>query len=173
MKFSLRYDTIVTTFRIIVAMACSWLTAVTHVVIRIVSPEIVGSIKLGHLFAAISLLEIIYCHGSVYFVCRLHLIQIKSVQHPQEITEKFLEEKKAWKTTGIVICGVYGCYMLGFLSALLAIILPANKGILDTLLPDTLVVSFYILNSLLNPVIYCWRSTALRKAMTQLFKKSR
>ena len=172
-KFSLRYDTIVTTFRIIVAVACSWLTAVTYVVIRIVSPELVELIRLSHVFAAISLLVIIYCHGSVYFVCRRHLIQIKSVQHPQEVTAKFLEEKKAWKTTGIVIGGVFGCYMLGFLSALLSITLPANKEILDKLLPSTLYVSFIILNSLLNPVIYCWRSTVLRKAMLQLLKKSR
>ena len=171
-KFSLRYDTIVTKFRITVAVACSWLIAVTYIVVRIVSPEIVKLMRLSHVFVAISLLVIIYCHGSVYFVCRRHLIQIKSAQHSQEVTAKFLEEKKAWKTTGIIIGGAFGCYMLGLLSALLSIILPPNKEILDKLLPSTLYVSFIILNSLLNPVIYCWRSTVLRKEMLQLLKKS-
>ena len=172
MKCSLRYDTIVTKFRITVAVTCSWLIAVTYIVIRIVSPETVKLIRLSHLLVAISLLVIIYCHGSVYFVCRRHLIQIKSAQHSQEVTAKFLQEKKAWKTTGIVIGGVFGCYSLGLLSALLSIVLPANKEILDTLLPSTLYVSFIILNSLLNPVIYCWRSTVLRKEMLQLLKNS-
>ena len=172
MKFSLRYETIVTKFRIIVAVACSWLIAVTYIVARIVSPEIVKLIRLSHVLVAISLLVIIYCHGSVYFVCRRHVIQIKSAQHSREVTAKFLEEKKAWKTTSIVIGGVFGCYMLGLLSALLSIILTANKEILDKLLPSTLYVSFIILNSLLNPIIYCWRSAVLRKAMLQLLKKS-
>ena len=76
MKFSLRYDTIVTKFRITVAGACSWIIGVTYVVIRTVSPEIVASLRLTHLLVAISLLVIIYCHGSVYLVCRRHLIQI-------------------------------------------------------------------------------------------------
>ena len=162
-----------TKFRITVAVACSWLAAVTCSVVNRVSPEIVQSIRLGHIMAASSLLVIIYCHGSVYFVCRRHLIQIKFVQPTQEVAAKFLEEKKAWKTTGIVMGGVFMCYILAFLSALLSIISPANKKILDTLLPSSLYVSFIILNSLLNPVIYCWRSTVIRKAMLQLFKKSR
>ena len=173
MKFSLRYHTIVTKFRITVAVACSWLIPVTYVVISRVSPELVQSIRLSHIIAAISLFVIIYCHGSVYFVCRRHLIQIKSVQPSQEVTAKFLEEKKAWKTTGIVIGGVFVCYMFGFLAALLSFILPAYKKILDKLLPSTLYAGFIILNSFLNPVIYCCRSTVIRKAMLQLLKKSR
>ena len=65
------------------------------------------------------------------------------------------------------------CYMLPFLSALLSNILPTNKKILDRLLPSTLHRSFIILNSLLNPVIYCWRSTVIRKAMLQVLKTLR
>ena len=173
MKFSLRYHMIVTKFRLTVAVACSWLIAVICAVIYRVLPEMRQSIRLGHLFVAISLLVIIYCHGSVYFICRRHLIQIKSAQPSQEVTAKFLEEKKAWKTTGIVIGGVFICYMVGLLPAFLSIMLPANKKILDSLLPSSLHRSFIILNSLLNPVIYCWKSRVIRKAMLQLLKKSR
>ena len=165
MKCSLRYHTIVTKFRITVAVACSWLIAVTFNVINRVSPELVESTRLFETLSAISLLVIIYCHGSVYFVCRRHLIQIKSAQPFREITAKFLEEKKVWKTTGIVIGGVFMCYILRLLSALLSIILPADKKMLDRLLPSTLERSFIILNSFLNPVISCWRSTILCKAM--------
>ena len=97
MKCSLRYDTVVTKFRITVAVACSWLAAVTCSVVNRVSPEIVQSIRLGHIMAASSLLVIIYCHGSVYFVSRRHLIQIKSVQPSQEVAAKFLNKKKFGK----------------------------------------------------------------------------
>jgi len=173
MKYSLRYHTIVTKFRVTLAVACSWLIAVIFTVINKVSPELVESTRLFETLSAISLLVIIYCHLSVYFVCRRHLIQIKSAQPSQEVTANFFEEKKAWKTTGIVLGGVFMCYMLGFLSALLSIILPANKKMLERLLPSILHRSFIMLNSFLNPVIYCWRSTVIRKAMLQLLKKSR
>ena len=173
MKCSLRYDTVVTKFCITVAVACSWLVAVACSFVNRVSPEIVQSIRLGHIMAAVSLVVIIYCHGSVYFVCRRHLIEIKSVQPSQDVAAKFFEQKKVWKTTSFVKGGVIMCYILGFLFPLLSIILSAHKKTLDTLLPSTLYRSFIILNSLLNPVIYCWRSKVIRKAMLQLFKKSR
>ena len=89
--------------------------------------------------AASSLLVIIYCHGSVYFVCRRHLIQStgKSVQPSQEVAAKFFEQKKVWKTPSFVIGGVFKCYILGSLFPLLSNILSAHKKILDTLLPST------------------------------------
>ena len=174
MKYSLRYHTIVTKFRITVAVACSWLFAVIYVFIKlIVLPELVVKIMLGHIFIAICSLAIIYGHGSVYFVCRRHLIEIKSVQPSQEATAKFLKDKKAWKTTGIIVGGVFMCYMPELLSALLSEILSANTKILDRLLPSSFRLSFIALNSLLNPVIYCWRSKVIRKAMQELFTKSR
>ena len=102
MKCSLRYHSIVTKFRITVAVACSWLFAVTCAVIYRVLPEMRQSIRLGHLFVALSLLVIIYCHGSVYFICRRHLIQIKSAQPFQEFTAKFLEERKLGKQPALL-----------------------------------------------------------------------
>ena len=174
MKYSLRYDTIVTKFRITVAAACGWLFPVIYVFIRfIVLPEIIPKIMLVHFVVAICLLVIIYCHGSVYFICRRHLIEIKSTQPSQEATAKFLEDKKAWKTTGIIVGGLFMCYIPELLFALIFEILPAYKKILDTLFPSSFRFSFVVLNSLLNPVIYCWRSTAIRKAMLQLLTKSR
>lgn len=174
MKCSLLYDTIVTKFRITVAAACSWLFPVIYVFIRfMVLPELMEKIMLGHIVVAICLLMIIYCHGSVYFICRRHLIEIKSAQPSQEATAKFLEDKKAWKTTGFIVGGVFMCYMPILLSALLFAILPVNKKILDSLFPSSFFFSFVVLNSLLNPVIYCWRCTAIRKAMLELLRKSR
>ncbi|XP_078359602.1 alpha-1A adrenergic receptor-like [Oculina patagonica] len=169
MKYSLRYNTIVTKFRLTVAVACSWLIAITYCVLKMASPKIVKSTKLAHLLAVISLLVIIYCHISVYFVCRRHKIQIKSEQVSQEATAKFLEEKKAWKTTGIIIGGVLTCYFLGLVAALAITIFPDWTQVFSSFSPFRM--SCFILNSLLNPIIYCWRSTAIREAMIQLLKR--
>ena len=94
-KCSLRYDTVVTKFRITIAVACSWLMAVTCAVINRPSSEIAQSTMLGHMVVAMCLLVFICCHGSVYFVCRRHLIAIKSAQPSQEATAKFLQQRKA------------------------------------------------------------------------------
>ena len=174
MKYSLRYDTIVTKFRISVAAACSWFFPVIYAFIRfLVLPELMEKIMLGHIVVAFCLLAIICCHGSVYFVCRRHLIEIKSAQPSQEATAKFLRDRKAWKTTGIIVGALFMCYMPILLSALLFAILPVNKKILESLFPASFFFSFIVLNSLLNPVIYCWRSKVIRKAMQELVTKSR
>ncbi len=167
MKYSLQYNTIVTKFRITLAVACFWLISITYGVIRMASPKIV--LRLANILAVISLLVIISCHTSVYFVCRRHLIQIKSEQVSQEVTAKFLEERKAWKTTGIIIGGVFLCYFLGFFTILVSKIFPQLITMFGAFAPFRL--SCFIFNSLLNPIIYCWRSTAIRKEMIQLLKR--
>ena len=171
MKYSLRYKTIVNTFRITVAVACSWLIAIAYYVRKMTVRKVVHrSFKLVHWLAGISLSVIIYCHISVYRVCRRHQIQIKSEQVSQEVTAKFLEEKKAWKTTGIIIGGVSICYFLGFVTALATTIFPESlTQAFASLGPFRM--SCFILNSLLNPIIYCWRSKTIRDGMMKLLRK--
>lgn len=50
------------------------------------------------------LLIIVYCHGTVLIITRRHERQVQTKQIPAgENAERFLKEKKAWKTTGIII----------------------------------------------------------------------
>lgn len=72
----------------------------------------------AYMFVTISLLVIIYCYISVYFVCRRYLIQIGSEQVSKEAATKFLEERQIWKTTIIMIGGVIVFYLPGFLRPL-------------------------------------------------------
>lgn len=162
MKYSLRYQTIVNKFRITVAVACCWLIAIACYVLQMFSAL---TLKWpAYILSVISLLVIIYCHISVYFVCRRHTIQIRSEQVSQQATAEFLEEKKAWKTTGIIIGGIFVCYLSAFLIPLVSIIFPYIEI-------KHVRFSCFLLNSLLNPIIYCWRSTTIREAMMQVLKK--
>ena len=118
MKYSLRYETIVTRFRLTVAIACCWLITKVYFVTRL---RIIPGVKVitATRFGILTLLVIIFCHVSVYFVCRRHMIQIRSKQVSSEATTKFLEERKVWKTTTIIIDGVILSYLnlplLGFI----------------------------------------------------------
>ena len=105
MKYGLRYSTIVTTFRIGVAIACCWLLVVAYVVsIFVTAPRL---IPWPLIYVIVSLLVIIFCHISVYLVSRRHLIQIVSQQVLPEAKAKFLAENKACKTTSIIIGGLF------------------------------------------------------------------
>ena len=142
MKYSVRYETIVTRFRLTVAIAWCWLITKVYFVTRL---RIIPGVKVitATRFGILTLLLIIFCHVSVYFVCRRHMIQIRLEQVSSEATTKFLEERKVWKTTTIIIDGVILSYLnlrlLGFIIFPYSVI--AQK-ILDSLLPFALYFSY-------------------------------
>ena len=165
MKFSLLYGSMVNKLRLTVAVAGSWLIVIVYAITRI-APGI-KAIP-AQIFVIVSLLVISYCHISVYFVCRRHMYQIKSEQASQKASAKFLAERKAWKTTGIIIGVVFACFLPGMLRTLA----------FQSLLIRRISTSFYpltftcfMLNSLCNPIIYCWRSKEIREALVQLVRR--
>ena len=156
MKYSLRYSSLVTTPRLTIVVFCSWIISVI--------PVIFHPIPATHLFAKWfiyvtvmpAILIIVYCHTTVYFVSRRHMKRIKTEQLPSEGKTKFLEERKAFKTTSIIIALVF----LSYVPAL-------TYSILKDVLRD-IVLSCAFLNSLLNPFVYCWRKKDLREVIMEL-----
>lgn len=162
MKYSLRYNDVVTKRRLTVAIALCWLFAAINVAIRLTVARITA------FFVIIITPVIFYCHVSVYFVCRRHLHKIKSEQNSSEATTKFLEDQKAWKTTSIIL----GSLLLSFLPQALRAILAQRQFSIPLLNSvEPLTFSCVMLNSILNPVIYCWRSQVIRHALLQLLGK--
>ena len=165
-KYSLRYQSIVTKFRLKVTVACSWLIGViVYLFLNQVFPSI--RVILAHLLVSSSLLVIFYCHLSVYFVSRRHMIQIKSLQVSQEERAKLLKERKAWKTTSIIIGVLFMCYIPDLFRTIAVYfirLLPWRMS--HVLWPLTF--SFYFWTSLCNPIVYCWRSKVTREALLQM-----
>ena len=168
MKYSFQYDSILKKKRLIVASVTCWLASTVHFAVRFTekTDEQISGPALFILIATF-MSVIFYCHISVYVVCRRHLKQIKSEQVSGEATAKFLSERKAWKTTTIVLGGL----LLSFVPGLL-------RGIVNVLsfpLPTSVAhvtLSFILLNSLFNPIIYCWRSKIIRQALMELLRKN-
>lgn len=85
MKYSLKYNSIVTTRRLAVAIALCWLFT------GIYFPPMFIKARITRVFAiSTSLAVICFCHLSVYFVCRRHLNRIKSEQISREARKKVL-----------------------------------------------------------------------------------
>ena len=93
MKNPFRCEEIVTKFRLIVAVVCSWFLIAMIFVARMLRFKAFSPFIITHVGFPV----IVFCHINVYFICRRHEIQIQSEQVSQEATEKFLKEKKAWK----------------------------------------------------------------------------
>ena len=92
---------------------------------------------------------------------------MKSEQNSSEATTKFLEDRKAWKTTSIILGGL----LLSFLPQLLRATAQRQFSVPLLNSVEPLAFSCVMLNSILNPVIYCWRSRVIRHALLQLLGK--
>ena len=163
MKFSLRYASLMTTPRLTGAVLCSWIISVISVILRLIPVTYSFAVVFVYVTVIPAISIIVFCHTTVYLVSRRHVRRIRTEQLPSETKTKFVEERKALKTTSIIIVFVF----LSFVPSLLYGIF--SRDIRQTNLRP-LVLSCILLNSLLNPVIHCWRNKDLRKVMMELLK---
>ena len=168
MKYSLRYADIITKGRITTAVITCWVIAVLPPVFLDSFSRPVLSVMTAVFITSVSFAVIAYGHISVFLVTRRHIIRIKSEQVSQDTKKKFLEEKKAAITTSIVVGFVLFSFVPLLVYTLLRpLLLKSYFGNLFISCKPVL-QSFVLINSLGNPIIYCWRSSVLRKAFFEL-----
>ena len=110
LKYTFRYVTIVTGLRLKIAVVSSWVFAFCPAILGSLSKELAfisNVVAVMVLFVNISL--IVFCHSSVYFVTRRHEKQIKCEQVTRQAAADFAKEKKALKTTRIIIMALLVC----------------------------------------------------------------
>ena len=172
MKYSLRYASIVTTPRLIGAVVCSWLISTSSLIFWLIPAtrsRLSGLLVYATVFPAT--LIIVSCHTKVYFVSRRHMNQIKTQRLPSETKAKFLKERKALKTTSIIIAFLFLSFVPGILHGVIKLTGVQPRSYYEKQLhwvPIAFLCNF--LNSLFNPFIYCWRKKELRKVMMELLK---
>ena len=167
MKYPLRYESIVTQFRLTVAVGSCWFIVAVYFVLRTLNLRVFRPFSI----LLVSFLAIFSCHTYAYLVSRRHMIRIKTEQVSQEATAKFLKEKKAWKTTSVIIGAVLMCYLPGVMIAIVPEIFPVFLIQRLSISLRPLFLSFSMSNSLFNPMIYWWRSKEIRQASMQLLRK--
>ena len=160
-KFTLRYPRLVTTRSIKVAVITFWIVSVSSGVSRPINNQLIIAISdLSVAFIGISsILFIVFSYLILYREIFRHQKKIKTEQIPQEELERFAKEHKALKTTAFVVgalllCFLPGTFVLTFIASGLLPTIPAFNPWFRT---------FLMLNSFLNPLIYCWRQEEMRK----------
>ena len=173
MKYTFHYVTIVTEFRLKMAVVSSWVIACCPVILKSLSNKLEIIMRVtGFLLGWVNLLMILYCHLSVYFVTRRHEKQIKREQVSPQAAADFAKEKKALKSTRIIIMALLVCLVpLIVYTLLLNVFLTSNSYTANVIvLSRPVVVSVISLNSLCNPIIYCYRNKTFRKTCKELLK---
>ena len=163
----LRYQELVTSKRVIIALVSVWIASVVTGSL-LVAVKSRGAIVLAICeFVGIFLTTVAYIH--IYRAVRHHQNQIHSQlqhQNPQAM-ELFQEKKAAFNTVHFYVVFV-ACYLPSFCSAILLITDSSQISFWFALHATNF---FVLLNSSLNPVVYCWRYREIRQIMKSTVKK--
>ena len=177
-KFFTRYPYVVTKQNIKRAVTVLWISAIiwgiAEMVAQINSKGVIGYMNVPLAFVLISCVLFITCSYVILYRETLRQRKkIKTQQLPQEAVERFAQENKALKTTVYIVGAVVFCLLPAAIFLLWVVSRPpgAEPTKLKFFYAFTpWIRTFGMLNSLLNPLIYCWRQKEMRKFVFMRFQ---
>ena len=170
-KFTMRYPSVVTTQKIKYAVMLCWILAITWGI----------TVKLAYYYTDNLLLYLNFALAVILISCVLFITcsyvilyretlrqrkKMKTQQLRREEVERFAKESKALKTTVYVVGAVVICLLPAAFYILWIVSLPPDLKLMTLTFFYAFtpwISTFGILNSLLNPLIYCWRQKEMRK----------
>ena len=142
------------------AVLAVWILAFINGTFRVLKMSLVV-----RFFSVLLTLSCILFLAFAYFVMyretRLQQEKIKTQQLPQQEVERFTRENKALKRTVFVVGAVIVCLLP--VCFCLILLLTCFCDICAIIAPVTRTCA--MLNSLVNPLIYCWRQKEMRKVI--------
>ena len=167
MKYTMRYLNLVTIRNIRLAVITAW---VLSTVIEILGNVVTGLPKYFASLVAFILMScilfIVFSYAILFGEIRRHQKAIKTQQLSQGEIDRHARDYKAFKTTVYIVSAV----LFSFLPMAVALLFrPKNGygGLHDVFLPWFR--TFAMLNSLLNPLIYCCRQKEMRDYIMAMF----
>ena len=170
-KFTTRYPYVVTKQNIKHTVILFWILAITwgitDMLTQIYADSLLFFLNFAPAIILISCVLFITCTYVILYLETLrHRKKIKTQQLPQEAVERFAQENKALKTTVYVVGAVVFCLLPAAFSLLWVVSLPAGVSPTEFKFFDAYtpwISTFGMLNSLVNPLIYCWQQKEMRK----------
>ena len=172
-KHPYRYTTMVTATRILCSSAFAWTVALLSTATSpFLNEKLYKPLNDDTIITFFCTTIITFCQIVLYYETRRHEKQIAAHQVSENDREKFVKEKKALKLTTTVLFFLLPTY----LPAVIIGILKRNT-FFDSLNVAHIAYAIagfpILLNSLINPVIYCIRRRQFRVAFIEiLFRKS-
>ncbi|XP_078375774.1 melanocortin receptor 4-like [Oculina patagonica] len=157
-KYTMHYYNIVTTQNIKLAVTVLWVFSLCCVTILSQKP----TMKIGEVLMTLVLISCIVFIASSYLILYRETVRhqkmIKTQQLPREEAERFAKESKALKTTVYVVGAVFLCFL-----PITFIFFNYAAGLHVVIYQLPWIRTVIMLNSLLNPLIYCGRQKEMRQ----------
>ena len=162
----LRYQELVTSKRVIIVLVSIWIASVATAYLYLVNSQRAIVVVIGE-SVGILLTRVAYIR--IYRVVRHHQNQIHSQLQQQNVQamELLREKKSAFNALYFYVIFVV-CYLPHFSSGIL-LITGSDQSSVRFAIHATLF--FVLLNSSLNPVVYCWRYREIRQIVKSTVKK--
>ena len=168
-KYSLRYETLVTNHRLVTAVAAAWAVSLAPTLSALTNDTAVAATIYAIILLAIpgSCAAICFCQVVVFLETRRHRQHILAHQVSQAAAKEVLKKDKAARTTTMIIGALLLCYapIILWTALITTASTPISHAIGGVYVSDV----FTCANSLLNPIIYCMRTQDFRRASRELF----
>ena len=156
-KFTMQYSNVINDNKLKITVLLIWIISLMCRISVVLKIDL-ATISIGSLITISCIFFVVFSYVILYCETRRQQRKIKAQQLPQEGVERFSKENKAFRTTVFVVGAVIVCLLpLGFclvvLTTGLSDICPINEPLWQT---------FAMLNSLFNPLIYCWRQKEMK-----------
>ena len=163
----LRYRELVTSERVIIALVSIWIASVVAASLFVAVNTSSAIVVVICEFVGILFTTVAYIH--IYRAVRHHQNQIHSqLQHQNSQAMELFRGKKAALNAVHVNVIFVSCYLPNFCSTILLI---TDSSQISFWLAASVTCLFVLLNSSLNPVLYCWRYREIRQIMRSTVKK--
>ena len=176
-KHSLRYHSLVTKQRILIAELLAWafimLVTIPEIMLAVTNIESKISMQFGHAIAmiigSVCFDVVIYTNCYLFFESRRQKQRIQTEQVPQEEAKRMKKDNKAVNTVVIILAALIISYCPACIATIFIMVRISDQSRGDLKEFNALnvvvfwsTVSIVLLSSLVNPIIYCWRSKKLR-----------
>ena len=176
-KHSLKYQSLVTKQRILIAEILSWafimLVTIPEIMLAVTNIESKMFMQFGHAIAAticsVWFNVVIYTNCYLFSESRLQKRRIQTEQVPPEEAKRMKKDSKATNTVVIILSALIISYCPACIATIFIMVRSSDQsrgGLKESNALSVVVywctVSVVLLSSLVNPIIYCWRSKKLR-----------
>ena len=162
-KFTMQYSNFITDAKLKRGVTTVWVISFMCGIFSVFRMKFV-LLLMGGLVTLSCIIFVASSYVILFLETRHHQKKIKAQQLPQEEVRRFSKENKALKTTVFIVGAVIVC-LLPVCFCLIVVVIriydtcPVNEPFMQTCC---------MLNSLVNPLIYCWRQKGMRNVIFKI-----
>ena len=167
----LRYQEVVTVARVIRLVVLVWLISAVSAISWLWPLNVFYII--AAVFISVSDVLVLFTYVKIYRVVRHHEAQIHAqVQFQEQQVDEHSRNVASCKKSAITMFVVHCVFVLCYLPYVCTLLmLSIGDHYLSEQLALEVSLTFVFINSCINPVVYCWRVSEIRKAMRESVRK--